>query len=89
MYFVMADKRPDVVRIELSEPIKIIDSGRPGPAGEVSDPGDPKPPAPAESIPDQLSKLASLLREGLLTRAEFERLKAEPVGLDKNSGTGA
>jgi hypothetical protein len=39
---------------------------------------DPAPPVPA-TIPDQLGKLASLLADGVLTREEFEHLKAKVI----------
>jgi hypothetical protein len=60
LYFLHHQKRPDALRIELSEPLRAI-----GSAGAAS-----------ESVPDQLSKLASLLQQGLVTREEFEQLKA-------------
>jgi len=37
-------------------------------------------PQVSASIPDQLSKLASLLADGLLSREEFEHLKAKVIG---------
>ena len=33
----------------------------------------------SESIPDQVSRLASLLQQGLITREEFEHLKARLI----------
>jgi hypothetical protein len=75
LYFVCLQKRPDALRIELSEPLEAIRRARAGPA---SDSGELAQPAP-RSIPDQLSKLASLLQQGLISRDEFEQLKAKLI----------
>jgi Short C-terminal domain len=52
---------------------------------ELSEPPDPRAitehdevPGP-ESVPDRLSRLASMLDAGLLTREEFDRLKAKLI----------
>ena len=88
LYFLSTEKRPGALRIELSEPLRAIDSGRAALAGE---PDDQQDTAPAESVPDQLSKLAALLQQGLITREEFESLKAglisKAVRLDKDGIT--
>jgi hypothetical protein len=75
LYFRHTAKRPDALRIELSEPLLAIENAR---AGQPSDPGE-RLVAASGSIPDQLSKLASLLHEGLITRDEFDHLKAELI----------
>ncbi len=88
-YFLNTEKRPGALRIELSEPLRAVDSARTAPASE---PGDEPGSALAESIPDQLSKLASLLQQGVITREEFESLKAglisKAVRLEKGRLTG-
>lgn len=75
--FVVDDQtEPDVLRMRLSPALWAIReareaAGRPGPAdGAAAEAGGPA------SIVDQLAKLASLLESGLLTREEFDRLKA-------------
>jgi hypothetical protein len=74
-FFSTTKKAPDALRIELSGPLKTITgtraTGRSGSrqlAAQVSG-----------SIPDQLSKLASLLADGVLSREEFEHLKAQVI----------
>ena len=75
LYFVLTGKPPDALRIELSEPLRVIDNARAARAGEVDAPTDPA----AGPIPDQLTKLASLLQQSLITRDEFEHLKAKLI----------
>jgi hypothetical protein len=75
LYFVHTEKRPDTLRIELSEPLRAIENARAAQAGDSDEPEDLAP----ESIPDQLSKLASLLQQDLITRDEFEHLKAKLI----------
>lgn len=74
-FFSKAGNTTEALRIELSQPLLAIgqarSAGRPAPA-------DPAPPVPA-TIPDQLGKLASLLADGVLTREEFEHLKAKVI----------
>jgi len=79
-YFVIAGKRADALRIELSEPLRAIENARAAPVSETQ-PDDSDGPADLAtgSIPDQLTKLASLLQQGLITRDEFERLKAKLI----------
>jgi hypothetical protein len=75
--FVVDDKtEPDVLRIQLSPGLWAIREareadGRPGP-----DDGESTEASEAASVVDRLAKLASLLEAGLITRAEFDRLKA-------------
>lgn len=81
LYFVNDEKRPGELRIEMSEALQAIDLARRAQPATASDPGSPEqPPAPGPgSIPDELGKLASLLEQGLLTRDEFELLKAKLI----------
>ena len=75
LYFRHTAKRPDALRIELSEPLLAIENARPGQPGDAGE----RAVAASGSIPDQLSKLASLLREGLITRDECDGLKTELI----------
>ncbi len=73
LFFLVHEKSPDAVRIELSEPLRAIAAARTTPMT-----GSDQQPEPAPgSTTDQLSKLASLLQDGLLTRDEFDQLKAK------------
>lgn len=74
-YFLNTEIRPDALRIELSEALRAIENAR---AAQDGDSDEPTGPAPG-SIPDQLSKLASLLEQGLITRHEFDHLKAQVI----------
>jgi Short C-terminal domain len=75
-FFLNADKAPDALRIELSGPLTAIESARTArPVGRSEQPADRAP----ESILEQLSKLASLLADGVLSPEEFERLKAKVI----------
>jgi len=74
-YFLHAEKRPDALRIELSEPLRAIGNARAAQAGDSDEPAE----LASGSISDQLSKLASLLQRGLITRDEFEHLKAKLI----------
>jgi hypothetical protein len=86
-YFVLSGKRAEAVKIALSEPLRVIEIARPASAPAPTFPAPasswPTPPEPAEvtseSVPDQLTKLASLLQQDLITRAEFEQLKADVI----------
>jgi hypothetical protein len=74
-YFVNTDKRPEALRIELSKPLIAIDK-----AGPVRQDGGDEPAKLApEPVPDQLSRLGTLLQQGLITRDEFELLKARLI----------
>ncbi len=72
LYFLHTEKPPEAVRMELSEPLRAIENAREAQAADSDEPTDLAPGA----IPDQLTKLASLLQQGLITRDEFEHLKA-------------
>jgi len=73
--FLHSEKPPDALRIELSEPLRAIGNARAAQAGDPDEPAE----LASGSISDQLSKLASLLRQGLITREEFEHLKAKLI----------
>jgi len=75
VYFLRTGKRPDAVRIELSEPLTAISTARAARTSEANESAH----TAAASIPDQLSKLASLLQQGLITRDEFEHLKTQLI----------
>jgi hypothetical protein len=92
LFVVVSHTEPDVLRMQLSPALWAIreareaagqpepDSVPPAEAPEVPEPpeaseAEATPDTPA-SIVDQLAKLASLLESGLLTREEFDRLKA-------------
>jgi hypothetical protein len=68
-------RRADEVRRALSEPLMAI---RKANVARADRPDEPPAPAP-ESVADQLSKLASLLQQDLITRDEFEHLKAKVI----------
>ena len=74
-FFVNSAKAPDAVRVELSGPLAAMAAARTAREGGSGEPA----PRPPDSIPDQLSKLASLLADGVLSREEFERLKAKVI----------
>jgi hypothetical protein len=75
MFFLSGQKVADDLRIELSAPLKAVRDARlahlPGTDGPPS--------APPESIPDQLARLADMVEKGLLTREEFDLLKAKLI----------
>ena len=86
LFVVVSHTEPDVLRMQLSPALWAIREAREA-AGQPEP--DDVPPAEAPeaseaeatsdtpaSIVDQLAKLASLLESGLLTREEFDRLKA-------------
>jgi hypothetical protein len=68
-------KRSDEVRRALSEPLMAIRQANAAPADTPNEPAEPTP----DSVADQLSKLASLLQQDLITRDEFEHLKAKVI----------
>jgi Short C-terminal domain len=74
-FFVIPAKPADALRIELSEPLRVIENTR---AAQAAD-SDERTDLSSGSIPDQLSKLASLLQQGLITRDEFEHLKSKLI----------
>jgi len=73
LFFLSTQKRAEVLRLELSVPLKAIRDARAA-AGR----GHAAPSAP-ESITDQLTRLASMLEAGLLTRPEFDHLKTKLI----------
>lgn len=75
MYFTCNDKLPHAVRIELAAPLAAIDKARTAREGGL----DQQAELASRSIPDQLAKLASLLDRGLISREEFDQLKARLV----------
>jgi hypothetical protein len=76
-YFRQSQKSPDAMRAELSQPITAISNARAAQSGKAAAPGDPAP-AP-ESVANQLTKLAALLEQDLITRGEFDHLKAQLI----------
>jgi Short C-terminal domain len=74
-FFSKAGQDSDALRIQLSQPLMTIASAR---AAWLPPPAEPAPP-PQGSIPEQLTKLAALLADGLLSREEFEQLKARII----------
>jgi hypothetical protein len=68
-------KRPDALRVELSEPLIAIANAKDTQAGGAGQPAEPAP----GSITEQLATLASMLQQGLITRDEFEHLKAQLI----------
>jgi hypothetical protein len=75
LYFLHSEKGPDALRIELSDSIRAIGNARAAEAGDSDQPAE----LSSGSISDQLSKLASLLQQDLITRDEFEHLKARLI----------
>jgi hypothetical protein len=68
---------PEQLRIELSRPLGAIRSARvTGVAGAVRHQTPVRPAAPVE----ELAKLAEMLEKGLLTREEFDLMKAKVLG---------
>jgi Short C-terminal domain len=69
---------PEQVRIELSRPLGAIRSARaPDVAGVIQHQASARSPSPVE----ELAKLAEMLEKGLLTREEFDLMKAKLLGL--------
>jgi Short C-terminal domain len=75
LYFVHTERRPEALRMQLSEPLRAIRIARGVQAGDA----DELAKLGSGSISDQLSKLASLLQQDLITRDEFEQLKARLI----------
>jgi hypothetical protein len=73
LFFLNSQKQADALRIELSVPLKAIRDARAAASPDHSDP------AARASITDQLTRLASMLEAGLLTRQEFDQLKAKLI----------
>ncbi len=78
IFFLHSQKVADDLRIELSGPLKAIRDARPERRPERR-PGTDLPPALPESTTDQLARLADLVEKGLLTREEFDILKAKLI----------
>jgi hypothetical protein len=74
-FFLTTEKAADAVRIQLSGPLTAIERARITRPGASGEPADRAP----DSVPEQLSKLASLLADGVLSSEEFERLKAKVI----------
>jgi hypothetical protein len=73
--FMHAGMDPDALRTDLSEPFMAIHNARAvRPAGSG-----PAAARVSESVADQLTKLAALMQDDLITRDEFERLKAKLI----------
>jgi len=75
LYFLHTERRPEALRMQLSEPLRAIRVAR----GEQAGDSDELAKVGSGSISDQLSKLASLLQQDLITRDEFEQLKARLI----------
>jgi len=75
LYFLSTAERPDALRIELSEALRAIANARDAPPSDSDKPAEPA----SVSISDELGKLASLLQQDLITRDEFEQLKAKLI----------
>lgn len=73
--FLISFKPPHDVRGALSEPLMAIRKANAARADSSNEPAQPT----ADSLPDQLVKLASLLQQDLITRDEFEHLKAKVI----------
>jgi hypothetical protein len=73
LFFLNTQKLADALRIELSVPLKAIRDARAAVTPDQSGTAAP------ESITDQLTRLASMLEAGLLTRTEFDHLKAKLI----------
>lgn len=84
-YFLDTQRRAEALRIELAEPLKAIETARAARAGREQAAAEPaagpeQPPGEAAApVTDRLSQLASLLQQGLLTRDEFDHLKAKLI----------
>jgi hypothetical protein len=73
--FLDPSKRPDDVRRALSEALMAIRKANAAQADGSNEPAEPT----SDSAADQLSKLASLLQQDLISRDEFEQLKAKVI----------
>jgi len=85
IFFSKAGRDPGTLRIALSEPLLAIDRARAA-VPPLAPAGPPEPGPTADAAPpsegtvaDQLTKLAALLADGLLSREEFEQLKARVI----------
>jgi hypothetical protein len=73
--FLIPIKRPHDIRRAMSEPLMAIRKANAAQADRSNEPAQPT----ADSLADQLAKLASLLQQDLITRDEFEHLKARVI----------
>ena len=75
LFLLHARATPEQVRIDLSRPLGAIRSARASalPGADAHH----EPARPASSPVEELTKLASMLQSGLLTREEFDHLKAK------------
>ena len=69
LFLLCTTEEPDALRIGLSRPLGAIRQARAGITGRADD-------TTASSVIDQLARLAAMLENGLLTRQEFDHLKA-------------
>ncbi len=76
LFFLNTTMQADGLRIQLSLPLKAIRDARSAPPGTPELPARSQAP---ESVTDQLIKLAAMLESGLLTRDEFDHLKAKLI----------
>jgi hypothetical protein len=72
MFFLHSGSTPEQLRIEMSAALGAIRAARA--AAQEPVPG-PQPPTPASPVAE-LAKLAGMLAAGLITREEFDQLKA-------------
>ena len=75
LHFLCGTATPDVLRVELSRPLAAIREARASRAAANA-----RQAEKAAAAVGELSRLASLLEAGLLTRAEFDELKAQLLG---------
>lgn len=75
LHFLHTAMSPDALRVELSEALRAIRNSRFERANDSRETAEPG----SGSTSDQLSKLASLLQQDLITRDEFEHLKAKLI----------
>jgi Short C-terminal domain len=75
LFFLHTEMVPDDLRIHLSPGLGAVRETRAGAVGLGDDQNQPRP----GSLVDELSRLAGLLESGLLTREEFDQLKARLI----------
>jgi hypothetical protein len=76
LFAVVTQTEPDVLRMQLSPALRAIREAREAAGQPGPEDGQDTETSEAASVVDRLAKLAGLLESGLLTRAEFDRLKA-------------
>jgi|GEM_PF-3449088 len=77
LFLLYTKATPDQLRIEMSRTLGTIRSAR---AAEVAGGAQQEARAASPSPVEELTKLADLLEKGLLTREEFDQMKAELLG---------